>query len=56
MIKNEILKKMKKATIAMFIILIIASTINGFEWCGFKKGFYVDVKTSAYKFYSPIEF
>lgn len=44
---------MKKATI--LIILAIASTINGMEFCGIKDGLYLDVKTSVYKLYKPLE-
>lgn len=46
---------MKKATILILIILAIASTINGMEFCGIKKGLYIDVKTSIYKVYRPLE-
>ena len=46
---------MKKATILILIILTVLSTINGVEWCGIKRGLYLDVKTSAYKLYKPIE-
>lgn len=46
---------MKKAAILILMILTIASTINGFEWCGIKKGLYLDVKTSVYKIYRPLE-
>lgn len=46
---------MKKTTILILIILAIASTINGAEWCGIKKGLYLDVKTSVYELYRPLE-
>ena len=45
---------MKKATI-LIILLTIISTINGMEFCGIKSGLYLDVKTSAYKLYKPLE-
>lgn len=45
---------MKKTTI-LIILLTIISTINGVEWCGIKKGLYLDVKTSVYKLYRPLE-
>ena len=46
---------MKKATILILIILAMASTINGFEFCGIKSGLYLDVKTSVYELYRPLE-
>lgn len=46
---------MKKATILILMILAMVSTINGFEWCGIKSGLYLDVKTSVYKMYRPLE-
>ena len=45
---------MKKTTV-LIILLAIVSSINGFEFCGIKKGLYVDVKTSVYEMYRPIE-
>lgn len=46
---------MKKATILILMVLAIASTINGMEFCGIKSGLYLDVKTSVYKIYKPLE-
>jgi hypothetical protein len=46
---------MKKATVLILIVLSIASTINGMEFCGIKNGLYLDVKTSVYKIYKPLE-
>lgn len=46
---------MKKATILILMILAIVSTINGFEFCGIKSGLYLDVKTSVYELYRPLE-
>lgn len=46
---------MKKATILILMILAIVSTINGMEFCGIKDGLYLDVKTSVYKLYKPLE-
>ncbi len=46
---------MKKATILILIILAVASTINGMEFCGIKSGLYLDVKTSVYELYRPLE-
>ena len=45
---------MKKTTI-LIILLTIISTINGMEFCGIKSGLYLDVKTSVYKLYKPLE-
>lgn len=45
---------MKKATVIIILIGLL-STINGMQWCGLKNGLYVDVKTSVYKLYEPIE-
>ena len=44
-----------KKTILIIILIALISTINGFEWCGLQKGLYVDVKTSVYELYRPIE-
>lgn len=46
---------MKKTTILILIILAIASTINGMDFCGIKSGLYLDVKTSVYELYRPLE-
>lgn len=46
---------MKKATILTLIFLAIASTINSMEFCGTKSGLYLDVKTSVYELYKPLE-
>ena len=46
---------MKKTTILTLMILTIISTINGFDFCGIKKGLYLDVKTSVYELYKPLE-
>lgn len=45
---------MKKALIILTLIAIVSS-INGFEFCGIKSGLYLDVKTSVYEIYRPIE-
>jgi hypothetical protein len=45
---------MKKTLITIILIGIISS-INGMEFCGIKKGLYLDVKTSVYELYRPIE-
>ena len=46
---------MKKTAILILIILTIVSTINGMEFCGIKKGLYIDVKTSVYELYKSLE-
>ena len=45
---------MKKTLITILLIGIISS-INGMEFCGKKSGLYLDVKTSVYELYKPLE-
>ena len=46
---------MKRTILTILLLTAILTTINGMQFCGIKKGLYLDVKTSVYKLYKPLE-
>lgn len=46
---------MKRTILTILLLTAILTTINGMQFCGLKKGLYIDVKTSVYKLYEPMD-